>query len=64
MGQQISSALRQSMHRVVLVLANFLPGIMAFLLAVIFFSLLGWGLSALLKERASHWRSTLDAEFL
>jgi hypothetical protein len=50
MGQQISSALRQSMHRVVLVLANFLPGIVAFLLAVFFFTLLGWGLSVLLRR--------------
>lgn len=50
MGQQISSALRQSMHRVVLVLANFLPGIVAFALAVFFFTLVGWGLSALLRR--------------
>jgi hypothetical protein len=50
MGQQVSSALRQSMHRVVLVLANFLPGIVAFLLAVLFFVGLGWLLSALLRR--------------
>ncbi|SEG01119.1 hypothetical protein SAMN05421819_1676 [Bryocella elongata] len=50
MGQQIGSALRQSMHRVVLVLANFLPGIAAFLLAVVFFTLIGWGLSVLLRR--------------
>lgn len=50
MGQQISSALRQSMHRVVLVLANFLPGIVAFLLAVFFFALVGWAFSALVRR--------------
>jgi len=50
MGQQIGSALRQSIHRVVLVLANFLPGIAAFLLAVVFFTLIGWGLSVLLRR--------------
>ncbi len=50
MGQQIGSALRQSIHRIVLVLASFLPGILAFLLAVIVFALIGWALSALLRR--------------
>jgi hypothetical protein len=50
MGQQIESALRQSIHRIVLVLASFLPGILAFLLAVIVFALIGWALSALLRR--------------
>ena len=50
MGQQIGSALRQSIHRIVLVLASFLPGILAFLLAVIVFALIGWGLSALIRR--------------
>ncbi|MGA8939481.1 MAG: hypothetical protein WB439_09980 [Acidobacteriaceae bacterium] len=50
MGQQIESALRQSIHRIVLVLAGFLPGILAFLLAVIVFALIGWALSALLRR--------------
>ncbi|MGA7156261.1 MAG: hypothetical protein WBY53_05420 [Acidobacteriaceae bacterium] len=50
LGQQIESALRQSIHRIVLVLASFLPGILAFLLAVIVFALLGWGISALVRR--------------
>jgi len=50
MGQQISSALRQSLHRIVLVLASFLPGILAFLAALIVFILLGWALSALIRR--------------
>jgi hypothetical protein len=48
MGQQIESALRQSTHRVLEVLASFLPGVLAFLLAVLVFALLGWAVSALL----------------
>jgi hypothetical protein len=50
MAQQISTALRQSIHRIVLVLASFLPGILAFLLALIVFALIGWGLSALVRR--------------
>jgi hypothetical protein len=50
MAQQISAALRQSIHRIVLVLASFLPGILAFLLALIVFALIGWGLSALVRR--------------
>ena len=50
MAQQISAALRQSIHRIVLVLASFLPGILAFLLAVVVFALIGWGLSALIRR--------------
>jgi hypothetical protein len=50
LAQQIESALRQSIHRIVLVLASFLPGILAFLLAVIVFTLIGWGISALLRR--------------
>jgi hypothetical protein len=50
MGQQIESALRQSIHRIVLVLASFLPGILAFLAALIIFALIGWALSALLRR--------------
>jgi hypothetical protein len=50
MEQQILSALRQSVHRIVVVLANFLPGILAFLCAVLIFALIGWGLSALLRR--------------
>jgi hypothetical protein len=38
MGQQIEFALRQSMHRVLVVLVSFLPGLLAFLVAVILFA--------------------------
>jgi hypothetical protein len=48
MGQQIESALRQSTHRVLEVLVSFLPGVLAFLLAVVVFALIGWAVSALL----------------
>ena len=37
MGQQIEFALRQSMHRVLVVLVSFLPGLLAFLVAVLLF---------------------------
>jgi hypothetical protein len=50
MEQQILSALRNSIHRIVLVLVSFLPGILALLLAVAIFALIGWGLSALLRS--------------
>jgi hypothetical protein len=50
MGQQIESALRQSIHRIVLVLASFLPGVLAFLFALVVFLLIGWGLSALVRQ--------------
>jgi hypothetical protein len=50
MGQQITLALRQSIHRIVLVLVSFLPGVLAFLLALIVFALVGWAISALLRR--------------
>ena len=50
MGQQITLALRQSIHRIVLVLVSFLPGVLAFLLALIVFTLIGWVISALLRR--------------
>ena len=50
MGQQIESALRQSTHRVLEMLVSFLPGVLAFLLALIVFALIGWGLSALIRR--------------
>jgi hypothetical protein len=50
MGQQIKLALLQSIHRILIVLASFLPGILAFLLALIIFALIGWALSALLTR--------------
>ena len=67
MGQQIEIALRQSMHRVVLMLVSILPGIVAFLLALVIFTLIGFALAALLRriltalrfdERLSTWRPT------
>jgi hypothetical protein len=50
MGQQIKLALLQSIHRIVLVLAGFLPGALAFLLALLLFSLSGWALSAIVRR--------------
>jgi len=47
MGQQIKSALLQSTHRVLEVLVNFLPGVLALLLTIVLFALIGWGLSAI-----------------
>jgi hypothetical protein len=50
MGQQIESALLQSIHRIVLVLVSFLPGVIAFLLALLIFSLIGVAAAALLRR--------------
>jgi hypothetical protein len=50
MGQQIKVALLQSIHRIVLVLVSFLPGVLAFLLALVLFALIGLALSALLRR--------------
>jgi hypothetical protein len=50
MGQQIEFALRQSMHRVVLVLVSFLPGILAFLMALVVLALIGWALSSMARS--------------
>jgi hypothetical protein len=50
MGQQIEFALRQSMHRVLIVLVSFLPGLVAFLVAVILLSIIGAILAALLRR--------------
>jgi hypothetical protein len=50
MGQQITFALKQSIHRIVLVLVSFLPGVLAFLLALLLFTVLGFALSALVKR--------------
>ncbi len=49
MGQQIESALLQSIHRILLVLVSFLPGVIAFLLALLIFSLIGVAAAALLR---------------
>lgn len=65
MGSQIEFALRQSTHRVIDVLAAFLPGLVVFLLAIVLLTLLGWGVAALCRrillgvrfdERVSSWR--------
>jgi hypothetical protein len=50
MGQQIEFALRQSIQRIVLVLVKFLPGVLALLLALVLFILIGWALAALLRR--------------
>jgi hypothetical protein len=50
MEQQIINSLRQSIYRIVLVLVHFLPGVLAFLLALILFSLIGMALAALLRR--------------
>ena len=50
MGQQIKSALLDSVHRVLVMLAGFLPGVVALLLALALFALLGLGLAALLRR--------------
>lgn len=65
MGSQIEFALRQSTHRVIDVLAAFLPGLIVFLFAIIVLTLLGWGAALLCRavlqklrfdERVSSWR--------
>jgi hypothetical protein len=50
MGQQIESALRESMHRVVTMLVSFLPGLLAFLLAVIILTVIGLVLAFLVRK--------------
>ena len=50
MGQQVGFALQQSVHRVLVVLASFLPGVVASLLALLIFTLLGVGLASLLRR--------------
>jgi hypothetical protein len=50
MEQQILNSLRQSIYRIVLVLVHFLPGVLAFLLAIVLFALVGWALSALVRR--------------
>jgi hypothetical protein len=50
MEQQIINSLRQSIYRIVLVLVHFLPGVLAFLLALVLFSLIGMALAALLRR--------------
>jgi len=50
MEQQIINSLRQSIYRIVLVLVHFLPGVLAFLLALLLFSLAGWAVAAVLRR--------------
>jgi hypothetical protein len=50
MGQQITSALHQSMHRVLVTLASFLPGIFVFLVALLLFAGIGMLLAALVRR--------------
>ena len=50
MGQQIEFALRQSMHRVLVVLVSFLPGVLVFLVAVILLTALGIFLAAIARR--------------
>jgi hypothetical protein len=50
MEQQILNSLRQSIYRIVLVLVHFLPGVLAFLLAMLLFSLAGLALAAILRR--------------
>jgi hypothetical protein len=50
MEQQIINSLRQSIYRIVLVLVHFLPGVLAFLLAVLLFWLAGMAVAAVLRR--------------
>jgi len=50
MWQQVELALSQSAHRVLVKLASFLPGLVALLLAVIVLTVIGAGISALLRR--------------
>ena len=50
MGQQIALALRQSTHRALDMLVSFLPGLVAFLVAVVILGLIGAALAALVRR--------------
>lgn len=50
MGQQVSLALRESMHRALIKLASFLPGLLALLLAVAVFTIVGALLAYFLRR--------------
>ena len=50
MGQQVESALRESVQRVLFMLVNFLPGLVAFLLAVIVLTAIGALLAMLVRK--------------
>jgi hypothetical protein len=50
MGHSIQSALSQSVHRVLVTLVNFLPGLLALLLAVMVLAMVGIALAALTRR--------------
>jgi hypothetical protein len=50
MGQQVALALRESMHRVLIKLASFLPGLLALLVAVVVLSAVGALLALILRR--------------
>jgi hypothetical protein len=50
MGQQIASALRESMHRVLVKLVSFLPGLLALLAAVVVLTAVGALLALILRR--------------
>jgi hypothetical protein len=50
MHQQIIAALRQSIHRIILVLVQFLPAVSAFLVALFLFTLAGFLIAALVRS--------------
>jgi len=50
MWQQVELALSQSAHRALVTLANFLPGLLALMLAVLILTALGAGLAMLLRR--------------
>lgn len=65
MGSQIQYALKESTHRVLVVLVSFLPGVLVFLVAIIVLTLLGMLLATLTRtllarmkfdERVANWR--------
>ena len=50
MWQQVELALSQSAHRALVTLANFLPGVVALLLAILLLTAIGAGIAALLRR--------------
>ncbi|HEX7157391.1 MAG TPA: hypothetical protein VF214_00140 [Edaphobacter sp.] len=56
MWQQVELALKESAHRALVTLANFLPGVLALLVAVVLLTLLGAGLAALLRRLLTSMR--------
>lgn len=50
MGQQVLTALRDSMHRVLVKLVSFLPGLLALLVAVLVLTAIGAGLALLIRR--------------